>query len=149
MGAFHTQFQETPPLSCSPDAGFALSLNGHTKAFYLEQDRATSSPRQIAARKHRGYAEMQVQQPHRVHFPESNLDRFSVLCVTTSRARRDELAKALGKKPATDNWLFASNRGNGVRRRLAVGLQRHTEQPPAETEPEMQTLTPLIDPRHV
>ncbi len=109
----HTQFQEDPPLSCSPDAGFALSLAGETKVFYLEQDRATSSPRQIAAQKHRGYAEMLAQQSHRVHFPETTLDRFSVLVVTTSRARRDELAKALSKKEETDNWLFASSRDLG------------------------------------
>ena len=41
----HTKLNENPPLSCSPDAGFILSLRGHKKVFYLEQDLGTSSPK--------------------------------------------------------------------------------------------------------
>ena len=61
----HTQLRNHPPLSCSPDAAFLLSLCGHRKVFYLEQDLATSSPRQIAARKMPGYRELARRQGHR------------------------------------------------------------------------------------
>ena len=54
----HTQLSENPPLSCSPDAAFLLTVNGVSKVFYLEQDLGTSSPTQIAARKTNGYAAM-------------------------------------------------------------------------------------------
>lgn len=106
----HTQLRETPPLSCSPDAAFVLESQGHKKVFYLEQDRATSSPRQIAARKSKGYAAMLAEQRHRQHFPQTTLARFSVLVVTTSCTRRDEIAKAVSKKSDTEHWLFAASR---------------------------------------
>ncbi len=53
--SLHTQLSEQPPLSCSPDAGFLLTLGDTSKVYYLEQDLGTSSPKQIAARKTKGY----------------------------------------------------------------------------------------------
>ncbi|MCA9129704.1 MAG: replication-relaxation family protein, partial [Planctomycetales bacterium] len=50
----HTQLSEHPPLSCSPDAGFLVEYQSERMVYYLEQDLATSSPRQIAARKSKG-----------------------------------------------------------------------------------------------
>lgn len=102
----HQQLQESPPLSCSPDAAMLLSLSGHKKVFALEVDRGTSSPRQIAARKSKGYAELARQQGHRRFFPETTLDQFTVLFITTTKYRRDETARQLSKKPGSHLWLF-------------------------------------------
>jgi hypothetical protein len=101
-----TLIREQPPLSCSPDAAFMLSMAGHKKVFYLEQDRGTSGSRQVAAAKTPGYAAMNEQQLHRRHFPEATLDRFSVLCVTSDAKRRQALQKAIAKKSASELWLF-------------------------------------------
>lgn len=104
--ALHTQLSENPPLSCSPDAAFLLTTRGFSKVFYLEQDRGTSSPGQIAARKTKGYAAMLSGQRHRKHFPETNLDQFSVLVVTTSTQRCRAIGQALKKKPNPEAWLL-------------------------------------------
>lgn len=102
----HTQFATPSPLSCSPDAAFLLSVRSHRKVFYLEQDLGTSSPSQIAARKTKGYSELAVQQVHRQHFPETTLDKFSVLFVTTNAYRCLATAKEIAKKSRPDLWLF-------------------------------------------
>lgn len=101
-----TQLSALPPLSCSPDAGFILESMGHRKVFYLEQDRGTSSPAQIAARKTKGYAELARQQGHRRHFPETTLPTFSVLFITTTRYRRDLAAKLIATQPGAELWRF-------------------------------------------
>ena len=100
-----TKLSENPPLSCSPDAGFVLSLRGHKKVFYLEQDLGTSSPKQIAARKTKGYAELANRGLHRKHFPETTLDVFSVLFVTTNAYRCKTTAEKLRARPRPDLWL--------------------------------------------
>ncbi len=102
----HTQLIQDPPLSCSPDAGFLLCMRGHRKVFYLERDLGTSSPRQVAARKSRGYAELAARQGHRRHFPETTLDVFGVLCVTTTAYRCEQMAKHISKRQRPDLWLF-------------------------------------------
>lgn len=102
----HTQLSVDPPLSCSPDAGFVLSLRGHRKVYYLERDLGTSSPKQIAARKTKGYATLAAQQQHRRHFPETTLDTFGVLCVTTNAYRCEQIAKQISKRPRPDLWLL-------------------------------------------
>lgn len=103
----HTVFQENPPLSCSPDAGFLLGYGGQQMVFYLEQDRNTSGVRSIAASKTKGYAEQEARNGHRRHFPDTTLDRFRVLMVTTHHGRRKALQKAIKNKPGSDLWLFA------------------------------------------
>lgn len=104
----HTQLRESPPLSCSPDAGFLLSVQGHSKVYYLEQDLATSSVQQVAARKTKGYAELLRQQRHREHFPMTTLDRFGVLLVTTSRQRCLNLARELRKHEDPELWRMVA-----------------------------------------
>ncbi|MFN0196153.1 MAG: replication-relaxation family protein [Planctomycetaceae bacterium] len=102
----HTQLSENPPLSCSPDAGFLLSLRGHRKVFYLERDLGTSSPKQIAARKTKGYAGLAETQGHRRHFPETTTDSFGVLCITTNAYRCRQTAAEISQRARPDLWLF-------------------------------------------
>jgi len=99
-----TQLRETPPLSCSPDAAFLLTTRGISKVFFVELDRGTSSPHQIAARKTKGYAELARQQKHRMHFPRTNLDSFSVLFFTPTRYRCVQLGKELLQHESPDVW---------------------------------------------
>ena len=51
----YTLIDESPRF-VSQDAAFLLSVGGHSKVFYLEQDRATSGVHQIATSKTKGYA---------------------------------------------------------------------------------------------
>lgn len=102
----HTQLTETPPLSCSPDAAFLLEYKQHRKVFYVEADRGTSSPRQVAARKSKGYATLASRKLHRQkHFPESTLDSFRVLFFTTNVYRAKKTMEELTSKPGCEFWL--------------------------------------------
>lgn len=100
--------REDPRIVCAPDAAFQLSYRDYRSVFYLEQDRSTSGHRQVAAFKHKGYAELQAQQGHRRHFPSTTRDRFSVLMLCPSAKRRDALRRAFVGKDRSDLWLFAS-----------------------------------------
>lgn len=103
-----TVFRGPPnPLSCSPDAGFVIEYADHHVVWYLEQDRNTSGVRQIAASKTKGYAELARTLGHRKHFPETTLDRFGVLLVTTHSGRRSALQRALKNEEGADLWLLA------------------------------------------
>lgn len=104
----YTVLRERPRLVCVPDSGFLLSMNGQSKVYYLEQDRATSGVRQIANSKTAGYAEMAERLLHRRHFPEATLDVFSVLMVAPNSKRRDALRRAIKGKPGWELWRFVS-----------------------------------------
>ncbi len=108
----HTQLGENPPLSCSPDAGFLLSVGEYKKVFYLEQDRATSDPKQVAARKVKGYAELYRRQLHRRHFPAATAERFTVLLVTTDTFQRNQIAHEVARHAEHEPglWLFVDQR---------------------------------------
>lgn len=102
----YTLLRESPRLVCAPDSAFLLAVAGHSKTFYLEQDRATSGVTQIAASKTPGYAMLAQTNLHRRHF-QSTADSFSVLMVTPSERRRDALRKAIKDKPGAELWRFA------------------------------------------
>lgn len=104
----YTLIRRQPRLVCAPDAAFLLSAFGHRKVYYLEQDRATSGVRQIAASKTLGYAAIAEQGLHRKHFPEATVPTFSVLMITTDARRRDALCREIGKKPGASLWKFAA-----------------------------------------
>jgi len=104
----YTIIQEAPRLVCAPDAAFLLSMRGHSKVFYLEQDRATSGTRQIASSKTPGYAAMAERLLHRRHFPKATVDDFTVLMVTPSSNRRDSLRRAIREKEGAHLWRFAT-----------------------------------------
>jgi hypothetical protein len=104
----YTLIQEAPRLVCVPDAAFMLSMKGHAKVFYLEQDRATSGTKQIAASKTPGYAALADQMLHRRHFPDTTIETFTVLMVTPGASRRDSLRRAIREKPGAKYWRFAT-----------------------------------------
>ena len=104
----YTLLRESPRLVCAPDAAFMLSVAGHRKVFYVEQDRGTSGVRHIAASKTPGYAAMAERHHHRRHFPETTFDTFTVLVVAPSPRRRDALRHAIANMPGADLWRFVS-----------------------------------------
>lgn len=104
----YTLLRENPRLVCAPDAAFLLSMRGHRKVFYLEQDRATSGVYQIAASKTQGYAAMAERSLHRRHYPEATIDTFTVLMIAPTARRRDALRRAIAEKPGADLWRFAA-----------------------------------------
>lgn len=103
-----TMLQETPRLSCAPDAAFLLARAGHKKVYYLEEDRNTSGVERVAASKTKGYAELEKRQWHRRHFPETTLPSFTVLMVAPNARRRDHLRKAIHGKPGWELWRFVA-----------------------------------------
>ena len=102
----HTQLTENPPLSCSPDAGFLVEYGGRRNVYYLEQDRGTSSPRQIAARKSKGFDQLCKLMGHKKHFPETTFDDFRVLFVTTNQYRAEKTVEEMKTKPGNELWLM-------------------------------------------
>jgi hypothetical protein len=104
----YTLLRQQPRLVCAPDAAFLLSKNEFRKVYYLEQDRGTSGVHQIAASKTPGYAIMADQNLHHRHFPETNIDPFTILLVTMNANRREALRKAFRGKPGAALWRFAT-----------------------------------------
>jgi len=103
----YTLIRESPRLICAPDAAFLLSALGHSKIFYLEQDRATSGIRQVAHGKTPGYAALAEQNLQYRHF-QSTVEGFTVLMVAPTERRRDALRKAIQDKPGAALWKFAT-----------------------------------------
>lgn len=106
----HTQLVKDPPLSCSPDAGFMIRYQNQQMVYYLEQDRATSSPRQVAARKHRGYAELMKQNGHKKHFPNTTIPYFRVLFVTPSETRAKKTQQEMKDRSGKELWLMMNEK---------------------------------------
>ena len=104
----YTILRSAPRLICAPDAAFLLATRGHSKVFYLEQDRATTGVHQIAASKTQGYSVLAEVKGHRRHFPETTIDTFTVLMVAPNARRRDALRKVIREKRGAQLWRFAS-----------------------------------------
>lgn len=104
----YTLLQQSPRLVCAPDAAFLLNLRGFKKVFYLEQDRGTTGAHQLAASRPKGYAAFFEQKLHRRHFPETNLDTFTVAMLTTTPNRRDFLRKSFKNVPGANLWKFVA-----------------------------------------
>ena len=103
----YTLLREKPRLVCAPDAAFLLSAAGHSKIFYLEQDRGTSGVYQIASGKTGGYAGLFAQGLQQRHF-RATVESFTVLMITITNRRRDALRKAIQDKPGASLWRFAT-----------------------------------------
>ncbi len=93
---------------CRPDAAFQLEYQQHRGVFYLEQDRDSYWHGQVAKRKTPGYMKLAEVNGHRKHFPETTIDRFTVLCVTPSSKRRDALREAFRGMEGKERWRFAN-----------------------------------------
>ena len=86
---------DNPRLVCKPDAGFLLGMGGFRKVYYLETDRdTTKSADRVAAQKSNGYAGLLAQRGHLRHFPNANVEGFTVLVIAPTAKRRDALQKA-------------------------------------------------------
>ena len=106
--SLYSVLQQEPPLTCGPDAGFLVQCNGYRKVFYVEVDRGTDSIRRIARKKPPGYAAMEMQRRHLKHFPHSTVNNFSVLFITTTEHRRDELTRRLREKERPELWKITT-----------------------------------------
>lgn len=86
-----TLITEKPRLVCAPDAAFVLQVDGvHSKLFFLELDRGTSSLQQIVRSKFPGFAALAERRLHRRLF-ETTAEQFTVLHICPGPARRDHL----------------------------------------------------------
>ncbi|MEL7499519.1 MAG: replication-relaxation family protein [Planctomycetota bacterium] len=106
----HSVLRKQPSVTCQPDAAFLLSCGSARKVFYVEVDRGTDSIRRIASKKPPGYAMMETQERFIKHFPQTNLKSFSVLFLTTTEYRRDELLKRAKDIDGKHLWKFATRR---------------------------------------
>lgn len=98
--------KEPKRLCCVPDAGFALKVGAHTRAFYIELETGSNAPQKSAAEKLPGYAALAEQRRHRRHFPDAA--DFRVLCFAPDRPWRDALRKAFCQKNGAQLWRFAA-----------------------------------------
>lgn len=104
----YTVIREKPSkIVCAPDAAFALAVGPHSKTYYLELDRATSGLQQIASSKSPGYAGLANGGLHRRHF-ETTTESFTVLHLSPTPARRDQLRQAFASKEGAALHWFAS-----------------------------------------
>ncbi len=105
----HTILSRDPKLSCSPDAGFILEANGVSRPYYVEADRATSSPDHVIAQKHLGYDGLWRSGLFKErHFPGVTDNDFRVIVITTHRRRRNQLAKSMQGNKGDHRWLFTT-----------------------------------------
>ncbi len=101
-------YSEFEKVSCAPDAGFLLENRmGKKKVFYTEADRGTLSLKSIIKSKPTGYDRAFELQQHVKHFPDTDVAKFSILFVTTTEYRRDELAKSAETFDPHGLWRFA------------------------------------------
>ncbi|MEZ6088197.1 MAG: hypothetical protein R3C05_09280 [Pirellulaceae bacterium] len=87
-----------------------IEYQSERMVYYLEQDLATSSPRQIAARKSKGYYAASNLRVHRKQFPDTTLDQFRVLFLTTNDYRVRKTAEEMNSKPGNELWLMMNQR---------------------------------------
>ena len=106
--SLHTKLQEDPPLSMAPDFGFAIELAGYKKCFYGEWDTGLDSIRRIQRKKPGGYFLGSKNNIHHKHFGECGKTSFSILFITTTEYRRDELARQIGQRDGAGLWRFAT-----------------------------------------
>ncbi|MCA9124894.1 MAG: replication-relaxation family protein [Planctomycetaceae bacterium] len=112
----YTLLTDSPKLVCAPDAAFMLTVPvksddstvTFSKVFYLEEDRSTSGANQVAASKCKGYAALAENNFHVKHFPATNVQAFTVLCIAPNARRREALRKAFKGKVGSELWRFAS-----------------------------------------
>jgi len=88
---------------CVPDAAFEVAVAGYRRAYYVELERGTDTPKRVAAKKSPGYAGMQ--QHFQQHFPQAQ--DWRVLFVWPNAGLRDAARRAVD--PAkSEMWLFAA-----------------------------------------
>lgn len=93
---------------CVPDSAVEVQPAGlPRRAIYVEREMGTDTPQRVAAKKHKGYAELAGKALFKRHFPEAQ--DFRVLCLAPSPSWRDALRKEMQDKPGSDYWLFVSS----------------------------------------
>ena len=103
-----TLYSEFDKVQCAPDAGMLIENKlGALKIFYCEADRGTISLKRLKSKKFSGYNRAFELQRHFKHFPSATVSKFSVLFVTTTQHRRDELASAAKEYDPHGLWKFA------------------------------------------
>ena len=104
----YSLYSEFGDVICAPDAGFLIENRlGALKTFYCEMDRGNISLKRLISKKPGGYNRNYELRTFTKHFPETTISKFSVLFVTTTEHRRDELAKAAKKFDPHGLWKFA------------------------------------------
>lgn len=101
-------YSEFDRVQCAPDAGFLVENRlGALKCFYVEADRGTISLKRLISKKPAGYNRVFELNYQAKHFPTVTVNEFSVLFVTTTKHRRDELVRAANKFDTYGLWKFA------------------------------------------
>ena len=88
---------------CVPDMAFEVEIGDYRRAYYVENERGTDTPKRVAAKKSPGYAMMQNH--FRQHFPEAQ--DWRVLFVWPNAGLRDAARRAVDPLKS-ESWLFAA-----------------------------------------
>jgi hypothetical protein len=88
---------------CVPDAAVEVAVAGYRRAYYIEDERGTDTPRRASAKKAPGYSMMQNH--FKKHFPDAQ--DWRVLFIWPNAGLRDAARRAVD--PAkSEMWLFAA-----------------------------------------
>jgi hypothetical protein len=95
-------------LVCAPDCACLLGVEGESKVFLWEIDRATTGAKQVAISKPPGYAELARRNLHLRFFPQATVPGFTILTVCPTAKRRDLLRQVFRNCDRADLWRFAA-----------------------------------------
>ena len=101
-----TVVKNRPRVVCAPDAALMIEFQGAKRACYVELERGTSGPRNVAKKKAEGFDLLHKRKLHHQHFPDLSEPNFDVLCVAQNRVHRDQLRRAFKDAPGKQLWLF-------------------------------------------
>lgn len=105
----YTLIRESPErLVCNPDGAFVLQRGTAKKAYYLEVERATNWPKDVADDKAPGYAALAEGKLHRRHFGDDVLDKPAVLVIAPHGGWREQLRAAFARKAGSQLFKFAA-----------------------------------------
>lgn len=93
-------------LKCCPDSAFETEVSGYRRAWYVEREMGSDSPKRVAAVKHKGYAELARSGFFTRHFPYAR--DFRVIAVCPNAGWREALRKEMKGKPGAELWLFCA-----------------------------------------
>lgn len=99
----YTAFPDTN-VRCVPDSAFEIEVAGHRRVIYVEREMGSDTPSRVAAKKHKGYAQLDRTGLHRRLFPQAR--DFRVLAVCPYAGWRDLLRAEMRGKAGAELWLF-------------------------------------------
>lgn len=98
--------EEKVQIVCNPDAAFEIVLGDERKAYYVEMERGTDTPKRASAKKAGGYYWLAQRSLYKQHFPEAQC--MAVIAVCPNATWTDAMRRSMADKKGRDLWLFVA-----------------------------------------